>query len=74
MKSTERLFQFLTYKGITKHKFERSIGLSNGYVYNQLKTKGAIGSDILNKIHLRYPELNILWIISGEDKMLIEGT
>ena len=71
MKSTERLSQFLIYKGITKHKFERSIGLSNGYMYNQLKTKGAIGSDILNKIHLQYPELNILWLVTGEGLMLL---
>lgn len=31
---------------------------------------GSVGSDILIKIHLAYPDLDILWILTGEGQML----
>ncbi len=70
MKPIERISEYLKYKVIAQHQFEQSLHLSNGYIYKQLKNKGSIGSDILIRIHERYTELNILWILTGEGQML----
>lgn len=65
---------YLQFKTISPHAFEKKIKLSNGYFSKQLKHLGSVGSDILMKIHLAYPELDILWILTGEGQMLKETT
>jgi len=70
MKPIERIEIFMHFKKITPHAFEQKIDLSNGYFSKQLKHLGSVGSDILIKIYLAYPELDILWILTGEGQML----
>jgi hypothetical protein len=70
MKPIERIEIFMHFKKITPHAFEQKIDLSNGYFSKQLKNLGSVGSDILIKIYLVYPELDILWILTGEGQML----
>lgn len=70
MTSTERIEKFIKFKGLCKHKFELEIGLSNGYIHNLIKKNSSVGTGILNKIHKYYPELNVLWVITGEGQML----
>jgi len=70
MKPIERIEIFMHFKKITPHAFEQKIDLSNGYFSKQLKNLGSVGSDILIKIYLAYPELDILWILTGEGQML----
>ena len=73
MKPIERIALFIHFKKITPHAFEQKIDLSNGYFSKQLKHLGSVGSDILIKIHQAYPELDILWILTGEGQMLKEA-
>jgi hypothetical protein len=70
MKPIERIQIFMHFKKISPHAFEQKIDLSNGYFSKQLKNLGSVGSDILSKIYLAYPELDILWILTGEGQML----
>lgn len=63
----ERLTKFLAYKGIGQIKFAEAAGLSRGFV-NVLGD--GISSKSLNKISLAFPELNTLWLTSGEGEML----
>lgn len=70
MKPIERIQIFMHFKKISPHAFEQKIDLSNGYFSKQLKNLGSVGSDILIKIYLAYPELDILWILTGEGQML----
>ena len=70
MKPIERIEILMHFKKITPHAFEQKIDLSNGYFSKQLKNLGSVGSDILIKIYLAYPELDILWILTGEGQML----
>ena len=70
MKPIERIEIFMHFKKISPHAFEQKIDLSNGYFSKQLKNLGSVGSDILIKIYLVYPELDILWILTGEGQML----
>lgn len=63
----ERIFLFLEYKNITKASFERACKLGNGYLNN---IKGDIGSKKIDDILRTFPELNHLWLITGEGSML----
>jgi hypothetical protein len=73
MKPIERIAIFIHFKKISPHAFEQKIELSNGYFSKQLKHLGSVGSDILIKIYHAYPELDILWILTGEGQMLKES-
>ena len=72
MKPIERISMYLKFRSITPHAFEKKILLSNGYFSKQLRNHGSVGSDILIKIHARYTELNILWVLTGEGQMIHE--
>ena len=72
MKPIERISMYLHFKSISPHSFERNIHLSNGYYAKQLKNLGSVGSDILIKIHHHFPDLNILWVLTGDGQMVLE--
>jgi hypothetical protein len=72
MKPIERIAMYLQFRTISPHAFEKKIELSNGYFSKQLRHLGSVGSDILIKIHVAYPDLDILWILTGEGQMLKE--
>ena len=61
-----RLNEFITnHLGISVRKFEESCGLSNG-VLAASKTKGPT-TEILSKIIETFPELNLNWLLRGDD-------
>ena len=59
----ERLTTFLKYKKLSQGKFENAIGTSNGYVCS---IRQSIQPDKLLRIAQLYPELNISWLMIGE--------
>ena len=64
----QRLCELAKALGKSNREFSRSIGKSDNYV-------ASLGNDIslgvVNKISTVYPQVNILWLITGEgDKML----
>lgn len=71
MKTTkERILLFIKEKGISQKKFEATVGLSNGYVNN---VKASPSAKVLQKIFCAFPELNQVWLITGEGPMLTTG-
>ena len=62
-----RLIAFMKSKGLSQGRFEKAVGLSNGYV-NNIRT--TIGAGTLQKILGKFPELNQNWLITGEGEML----
>lgn len=62
-----RLLLFVKHLGLGQNAFEKQTGLSVGYIANIQKT---IGADKLLKIINKYPELNLMWLVSGEGEML----
>ena len=70
MKPIERISMYLQFRNISPHAFEKKIKLSNGYYSKQLRNKGSVGSDILIKIHEHFPDLNMLWVLTGEGNMV----
>lgn len=62
----ERILQFIEYKRLSKNKFYKETGLSNGILDKQ----GGISSDSLEKIYCVYPEINLDWLLTGKGEML----
>jgi transcriptional regulator with XRE-family HTH domain len=70
MRVINRLQEYLTRKNISPYIFEKKCGIANGYLSKQMKGKGSIGSEIINKIKEQYKDLNITWLLTGEGQML----
>lgn len=62
-----RIFLFLAKNGIKTSHFERSVGLSNGYLNN---FKGNMSIEKLEQILNSYPELSRDWLLRGTGSML----
>lgn len=69
----QRLKQFIDAKGLTIASFEKSIGMSNASFGKSLKNNGAIGSDKLENILSVYPDINPMWLLTGQGEMLIDA-
>ncbi len=67
MKVKERLKMYIARKGMTNAAFEKSLGVSNGYINSINKSMG------LDKIQLiieLYPDLNLDWLFAEKGAML----
>ncbi|WP_430908841.1 hypothetical protein [Maribacter sp. 2-571] len=62
--------QFITHAGLSARQFDLSIGASNGYTLRMRKNNASIGSDVIENIVKIYPQLNLVWLITGEGEML----
>lgn len=67
----ERLLTFLDYLNVSQKIFETNCGLSNGFVNGIGKS---IRQESLDKISVKYPELNRTWLMMGEGEMLKEDS
>lgn len=63
-----RLRQFINHKGLSQSRFEKITKLSNGYVNNIRKSIKMETLD--NNILSVFPELNKMWLLTGEGSML----
>ena len=63
----DRLLEFVAYTKLSKRKFQERIGVSNSYIQN---ISEGIGADVLNRITIQFPELNNVWLLTGEGSML----
>lgn len=70
IKTIDRLMQFIRYAGLSARKFDLSIGAGNGYTLRMQKNHASIGSDVIETILRTYPQLNVVWLITGEGEML----
>lgn len=65
-----RIKQVANDLGMSGREFSASIEQSNSYL-SAVPKKG-IGSDVLTKIIIRYPQYNVNWLLTGKGEMLIE--
>lgn len=63
----QRLIEFIKQKQISVNSFEKSVGLSTGYVKNISKS---IQPEKVQRISQIYPDLNTGWLLTGEGEML----
>lgn len=65
----ERLLEFIRSKNIPVNRFEKTCGLSTGYINNIRKS---IQPEKTQSIANNFPELNMGWVLTGEGEMLKE--
>jgi hypothetical protein len=70
MGSRERILQFVEYKKISKNKFYKETGLSNGF----LDKNNHPGADKLERIIYTYPDISPEWLLTGRGNMLRSTT
>jgi hypothetical protein len=70
MKAIERVYQYLKHKQIRPIRFEKANGFSNGYLGTQLKRKGNLGEDVVNRIVRNFPDISLEWLMLGNGDML----
>lgn len=63
----DRIEVFISSKGIKRAVFEKACGFSNGYTRNLKENPSA---KKIENILMTYPELNRVWLLSGEGEML----
>ncbi len=68
----ERIKEYIDHKGLTIAAFERNVGMSNASFAKSLKCGKGIGSDKLENILIKYPDLSAAWLLTGEGSMLKE--
>lgn len=66
----ERLIYFIKYLRVSQRAFQAIIGVSSCYINNIVNN---IGTDILSRIELLFPELNMQWLIYGSGEMLTKS-
>ncbi|MDY8134496.1 hypothetical protein [Aquimarina sp. 2201CG5-10] len=69
-KILDRVIIFSESLGNSLRSFSLSIGASPGYLHRLQSTKSNIGGDFIEKIIESYPQLNPVWLITGEGRML----
>lgn len=70
IKTIDRLMEFIRYAGLSARQFDLSIGASNGYILRMQKNNASIGSDVIENIIKTYPQLDVVWLLTGEGTML----
>lgn len=65
-----RFLQIVDHYGITKSSFEASIGASNGFFNKMKDEKAKVDINKLALLLKEYPEINIMWLITGKGEML----
>ncbi|MFL9845863.1 S24 family peptidase [Flavobacterium rhizosphaerae] len=69
---SERIGLYIEKKHISYYAFENSIGASRGSISKAVKDCKSIGSNVLEKIISVYPDLNPVWLLTGEGDMLLD--
>lgn len=67
-----RVGEYIETKGISYYAFENKLGASRGSISKAVKDGKSIGSNVLEKIMLLYPDLNPVWLLTGTGSMLTD--
>ena len=67
----ERLTAFIKAENISQAAFEKTVGLSNGYVNN---IRRSIQPEKIQRIAQSFPQLNTGWLLTGEGNMAKSST
>lgn len=73
----ERFVRFHKHLQLTemypgRNALEVKLGVSKGYITKTFTNKSAMGSDLLERIMRLFPQLNIVWLLTGEGDMILE--
>ena len=71
-KTVHRIMQLISALNMSARQFDISIGTANGYILRMQKNNASVGSDVIERIIKKYPQVNLVWLITGKGDMFIE--
>ena len=71
-KTINRIMQVISALNMSARQFDISIGTANGYILRMEKNNASVGSDVIERIVKEYPQVNLVWLITGKGTMFIE--
>lgn len=71
-KTVHRIMQLISALNMSARQFDISIGTANGYILRMRKNNASVGSDVIERIIKEYPQVNLVWLITGKGDMFIE--
>ena len=72
MNAIRRIKQIIDHKSMSVRAFERLIGVSHNSIQAAIKRDGGVKEETLNKVLQVAPEINPVWLLTGEGSMLLE--
>lgn len=72
-KTVHRIIKVIEYLNLSARQFDISIGTGNGYILRMKKNNASVGSDVIERIIEVYPQINLVWLITGKGSMLIQN-
>ncbi|MGS2726167.1 hypothetical protein ACU8DI_06120 [Psychroserpens sp. BH13MA-6] len=66
--------QLVSALNMSARQFDISIGTANGYILRMQKNNASVGSDVIERIVKEYPQVNLVWLITGKGEMFKEVT
>lgn len=71
-KTVHRIMQLISALNMSARQFDISIGTANGYILRMRKNNASVGSDVIERIIKEYPQVNLVWLITGKGDMFID--
>ncbi len=73
-KTIHRIIKLLHHLNLSARQFDMSIGSANGYTLRMQKNNASVGSDVIERIMEIYPQVNLIWLITGKGDMLLDNS
>ncbi|MEY8848971.1 hypothetical protein AB9K26_09155 [Psychroserpens sp. XS_ASV72] len=70
-KTIHRIIELVSELKLSARQFDISIGAANGYTLRMKKNNASVGSDVIERIVKEYPQVNLVWLITGKGSMFI---
>lgn len=74
IKTVHRIMQVISALNMSARQFDISIGTANGYILRMEKNNASVGSDVIERIIKQYPQVNLVWLITGKGDMFLENS
>lgn len=73
-KTVHRIMQVISALNMSARQFDMSIGTANGYILRMEKNNASVGSDVIERIIKKYPQVNLVWLMTGKGEMFLDDS
>lgn len=70
-KTINRIMDLVSALNISARQFDIAIGTGNGYTLRMKKNNASVGSDVIERIKQEFPQVNLVWLITGKGNMFV---
>lgn len=70
----QRVKEVMAYTNLSQKDFAESLGVSQSIVTYIVNERNKVSLDVVQKIALKHPEINLKWLLLGEGEMQKESS